>query len=266
LWAVFALILMTAVGIAAYFVPLDKFILTEQELAQKKILEEQNASLRRNIGTTLKTLSSLTERTERLWDQKERHVDIIGLSQKTPTRAAPQQKTAARSPSSLSHIGESEEIIARFVSAASEGNGKFFDAIPVLHPVAPGHYVISRRYGMDLDPFTGKQKMHYGLDFAAELGTPVVATMSGTVSRVENNPIWGRRVTITHGRDFRTVYAHLGTVRVPMGKTVRRGEIIGTVGVSSGMTTGMHVHYEIWHEDKPVNPETFLFPITVAAR
>ena len=162
-------------------------------------------------------------------------------------------------------LGENEETIANFAIWAGGGRGNVFDTIPVIPPVASGSYVISRRYGMDRDPFTGQQKMHYGTDFAAELGVPVNATAAGVVARVESDPLWGRRVTIAHGRSFRTVYAHLGTVRVAQGKAVKRGEEIGTVGMS-GLTTGTHVHYEIWHRDRAVNPEEYLFPMMVTER
>jgi murein DD-endopeptidase MepM/ murein hydrolase activator NlpD len=70
---------------------------------------------------------------------------------------------------------------------------------------------------------------------------------------------------VTHGRGFKTVYAHLGSVRTTRGRTVARGEVIGTVGMS-GLTTGPHLHYEIWLRDKQLNPEEYIFPDDVAMR
>lgn len=268
-WAALALVIMAAAGIAGYFVPLDRLILTEQELAQKKSLEEQNSRLQNNIGTTLRMLSVLRERTERLNIYKEQNRDVIGLPQAPQPRPEGRQRAApqpALSPSAvLKHVEDSERFIAGFASSATSGRKSLFDTIPIARPIAPSSSVMSRQFGMGRDPFTGKQMMHYGIDIAAEIGTPVVATASGVVQSVENDPIWGRRVVIAHGRGFRTVYAHLGTVSAVRGKVVERGEEIGTIGMT-GLATGPHVHYEIWMGDRQVDPEEYFFPVMLLAQ
>ncbi|MDR0331069.1 MAG: M23 family metallopeptidase [Chitinispirillales bacterium] len=269
LWIVIALVLMAAVGVAGYFVPLNRLILTEQERSQKSSLMEQNERLHNNIGSTLKHLSALKERTARLEEKREQHKDTIGLPKK-PLPIKPPQKTPAVGLSSaavLRHIGEYEKAVANFVDAmVGEGRG-LFDTVPVCRPVSSSRSIVSKQFGMDRDPFTGKQKMHYGTDLAAEAGVPVVATAVGIVTMIENDPVWGHRVTVTHGRGFKTVYAHLGSVRTARGRTVARGDEIGTVGMS-GMTTGPHLHYELWLRDKQLNPEEYFFPeaVEVAAR
>jgi len=260
-WLVVAVVFMAAVGIAGYFVPLDRFMMTEHELAQKQSLMEQNERLHNNIGTTLRMLSGLRERTERLLIKKERYREIIALpGEPTPTPVRPQQKGSTLSSAAMvRHIDASEQLVRKFTSSLPQGKHTFFDTVPVIRPVDPALSVLSKRFGMGRDPFTGSQKMHYGTDFAAETGVPVVATATGVVTLVENDPVWGRRIVITHGRGFRTVYAHLGTVKAVQGRTVRRGDEIGTVGMS-GLTTGPHVHYEIWLRDRQLNPEEFFFP------
>ena len=269
LWALLVLALMAAAGIAGYFVPLDGFILTEQDVARKKKMEELNERLHSNIGATLRLLSSLNERTARLQQSKERNLETVGLpSAKLRSTAKQQQKataSAAFTPAAaLQHIDRSEGQVAAFLSMVGAEGRSLFDTIPVIRPVDAGLSVMTRRFEVGRDPFTGKQKMHYGVDFAAEPGTPVVSTAAGVVMRVENDPIWGRRVTIRHGRDFRTVYAHLGTVKVAQGRAVRRGEEIGTVGMS-GLSTGPHVHYEVWRGEERIDPEKYFFPVLLAA-
>jgi len=268
-WFVAVLFLMVAVGIAGYFVPLDRLIMTDQEQAQKQSLVEQNERLHSNIGATLRMLSGLKERTERLTVNKERYKDVIGLPLELSAPAGPPPKqapvTALSSAAMVRHIETSEQLVEKFVSALGEGRRNIFDTVPVARPVCPSLSILSRRFGMGRDPFTGKQKMHYGTDFAAEIGVPVMATASGVVSMVENDAVWGRRIVITHGRGFRTVYAHLGTVKVAQGRAVKRGDEIGTVGMS-GLTTGPHVHYELWQRDKHLNPEDFFFPDWVVAQ
>jgi murein DD-endopeptidase MepM/ murein hydrolase activator NlpD len=268
LWSVAALFLMAAVGIAGYFVPLDRLIMTDQELAQKQNLAEQNERLHSNIGATLKMLSGLKERTERLTVDKERHKDVIGLpadpaSVKRPRKPPP--VSSLSSAAMVRHIESSERLVEKFTAALGDGGRNLFDTVPVARPVCPSRSIVSRRFGMGRDPFTGKQKMHYGTDFAAEIGVPVIATASGVVTTVENDAVWGRRIVISHGRGFRTVYAHLGTVKVAQGRAVRRGDEIGTIGMS-GLTTGAHVHYELWLRDRRLNPEEYFFPDWVVAQ
>ena len=270
LWLAVALVIMAVVGIAGYFIPVDRLILTAQELEYKKNLEEQNERLHQNIGATLKMLSGLKEHTASLEAKKVRANEVIGLPQAAPqpNKQGKQASASARAiaPAEiLSRVDEREKFIAGFTDAVAKvsvGGLSLFDTIPVLHPVSGAHSVVTRRFGMSRDPFTNKQKMHYGTDFAAAAGSPVVASALGVVTLVESDPEWGRRVTISHGRGLRTVYAHLGSVRVAQGRPVRRGDEIGTVGVT-GLTTGPHVHYELWRGNEQLNPEDYLFPVAV---
>jgi murein DD-endopeptidase MepM/ murein hydrolase activator NlpD len=266
LWLLIAAIVMAAAGVVGFFVPLDRMMLTDQELAQGNNLRKQNDRLSSNIGFTLKHLSALKERITRIQGTKEQYFDAIGLPDK-PKPVKPPQKTpaVALSPAAiLRHIGEYEKILAGFALAVGGEKRNLFDTIPVCLPVSPARSVMTRRYGMTMDPFTSKPKMHYGVDVAAVDGTPVLSTAVGVVTQVESDPVWGKRVTITHGRGFRTVYAHLGSVKTVKGKNVARGDEIGTVG-SSGLTTGPHLHYELWRNDKQQNPEEYFFPDEIAA-
>jgi murein DD-endopeptidase MepM/ murein hydrolase activator NlpD len=270
LWLAVVLVIMVGVGLAGYFVPVDRLILTTQELEYKKNLEEQNDRLHQNIGATLKMLSGLKEHTASLEAKKVRANEVIGLPQAAPQpvkqgKQVSATASAAASAELLRRVEEQEKFISGFaatVAKAGGGERNLFDTIPVLHPVSGFHSVVTRQFGMSRDPFTSKQKMHYGTDFAAVDGAPVVTSASGTVTLVENDAEWGRRVTVAHGRGLRTVYAHLGSVRVAQGRQVKRGDEIGTVGVT-GLTTGPHVHYELWRGNEPLNPEDYLFPAAV---
>jgi murein DD-endopeptidase MepM/ murein hydrolase activator NlpD len=260
-WMMGLVVAMVAAGVAGFFVPVDRLILTAQELDQKNSLEEQNKRLHQNVGATLKLLSGLKEQTSRLEAKKEQSRDIIGLPQ-SPPPPKPQKSAAASAKGAaelLRRLESSEKLFAGFVTKAYADGRNLFDSIPVSYPVSMDSSIISKRFGMARDPFTGKQKMHFGTDFAAAVGTTVSATANGVVFLVENDPVWGRRVTIAHGKDLRTVYAHLGTVRAVQGRPVKRGEAIGTVGVT-GLTTGPHLHYELWRGEDRLNPEEYFFP------
>jgi len=266
-WVIVVVAVLAVAGAVGFFIPLNRMMLTDQERAQSANLRLQNDRLSSNIGFTLKHLSVLKERMGRLQGAKAQSFESIGLPDR-PQPMKPPQKTPAvgLSPAAVRrHISEYEKVVAGFALAVGDERRNLFDTIPVCRPVHPARSVMSRRFGMTLDPFTSKSKMHNGVDIASATGVPVVATAVGVVTQVDVDPIWGKRVTITHGRGFRTVYAHLGTIKAVKGKSVARGEEIGTVGVS-GLTTGPHLHYEIWRDDKQQNPEDYFFPdeITVA--
>jgi len=266
LWLIAAVAVLAVVGVAGFFIPLDRMMLTDQERAQNANLRQQNDRLSNNIGFTLKHLSVLKERMGRLQGAKEQHFESIGLPDR-PQPVKPPHKTPAvgLSPAAvLRHISEYEKVVAGFALAAGDEKRNLFDTIPVCRPVQPSRSVLSRRFGMTMDPFSSKQKMHYGVDIAAEPGVPVTAAAVGVVTQVDADLVWGKRVTITHGRGFRTVYAHLGAIKTVKGKAVTRGEEIGSVGMS-GLTTGPHLHYEIWRDDKQQNPEEYFFPDEITA-
>lgn len=112
-------------------------------------------------------------------------------------------------------------------------------------------------FGVRDSPFTGKSKMHEGLDFAARTGAPVFATADGIVSSVETDPGYGRLVVLDHGYGYRTYYGHNSKISVKVGQRVKRGDVIAAVG-NTGRSTGTHLHYEVRLNEVPLNPKKFL--------
>lgn len=104
-----------------------------------------------------------------------------------------------------------------------------------------------------MDPFTGMQEFHTGIDVSTPAGGKVVSPANGTIVRVGWSNGYGRIVEIAHGFGIRTTYAHLEATRVAEGQRVRRGDLIGLVG-STGRSTGPHLHYEVQVGGRPVNP------------
>lgn len=127
--------------------------------------------------------------------------------------------------------------------------------LPTTLPVAADW--ISAGFGWRIDPFTGLRAMHEGVDFAAEVGAPIVAAASGVVIRAELTPDYGNLVEIDHGNGLTTRYAHASKIFVKVGQLVRRGQKIAAVGVT-GRTTGPHLHFEVRMNDVAVNPNRFL--------
>ncbi len=105
----------------------------------------------------------------------------------------------------------------------------------------------------------GFSKNHPGLDLSAPYGTPVVSTANGRVHAVREDPVYGKVVEIVHGKRWTTRFAHLQSVVVSPGDSVRRGQVIGFVG-STGVSTGPHLHYEVRDGKTPLDPLLFLGP------
>ena len=112
-------------------------------------------------------------------------------------------------------------------------------------------------YGWRIDPITGAQAMHEGIDFIADSGTPIVAAAAGIVIAAERHPAYGNLVEIDHGNDLVTRYAHASRILVKEGALVKRGQKIAEVG-STGRSTGPHLHFEVRFKGAPQNPGRFL--------
>lgn len=114
-------------------------------------------------------------------------------------------------------------------------------------------------WGWRIHPIYKIRKFHYGMDFTAPTGTEVYATGDGVVTEVENSLRgYGKRIVIDHGFGYKSLYAHLNGFNVRKGQKVKRGEVIGFVG-STGTSTAPHLHYEVFKNNKKVNPVHYYF-------
>jgi murein DD-endopeptidase MepM/ murein hydrolase activator NlpD len=127
--------------------------------------------------------------------------------------------------------------------------------LPSIPPVHTGYY--SSNFGWRIDPFTGANAMHEGVDFVADVGTPIYASAGGVVDYAGLDAAYGNMVEIDHGNDIVTRYAHASKLFVKVGQVVRRGEKIAEVG-STGRSTGNHLHFEVRYKGIAQNPVRFL--------
>lgn len=109
-------------------------------------------------------------------------------------------------------------------------------------------------------PVTGRVRPHNGTDFATPIGTPILATGDGVVTRVTNHPYAGLYIVIEHGDKYKTRFLHLSKALVRKGQTVSRGQKIALSG-NSGRSTGPHLHYELHVNGRPVNAMTAPIPV-----
>lgn len=142
----------------------------------------------------------------------------------------------------------------------SDGQENFYDAVGKtakrkLRATPINGARLSSSYGSRRHPILGYRKMHSGVDFAAPRGTPILAAGSGVVERANRYGSFGNYVRIRHSDGYQTAYAHMkGFARgIRAGARVRQDQVIGYVG-TTGRSTGPHLHYEVIHNGKKINP------------
>lgn len=148
----------------------------------------------------------------------------------------------------------------RTLTAIRHSDGRYYNLEGILlgrtflrfpleteYPVSSG-FDLSRRH-----PIIGQVREHKGTDWAVPEGTPVITTADGfVVESVEDHPAAGNYVEIRHGRRYITRYLHLSQLKIKSGEQVRRGDVIGLSG-NSGLSTGPHLHYEVYVDGRPVD-------------
>jgi len=123
-------------------------------------------------------------------------------------------------------------------------------------PIAKGW--LSSYFGMRKDPFNGRPAMHKGIDFAGKEDGDIIATAAGVVSWADSRYGYGQLIEINHGGGLKTRYGHNKNLLVNVGDVVTKGQVIARMG-STGRSTGPHVHYEILHNNKQINPLKFVY-------
>jgi murein DD-endopeptidase MepM/ murein hydrolase activator NlpD len=122
---------------------------------------------------------------------------------------------------------------------------------------------ITSTFGIRRHPILGYYRMHEGVDFKARYGSPIVAVSDGYVSAAGRAAGCGLAVRVEHGGGLATRYCHMSRMAVAPGMGVRRGQVIGYVG-STGLSTGPHLHFEVYRHGRPINPLSATF-VTRAA-
>lgn len=119
--------------------------------------------------------------------------------------------------------------------------------------IAPVQGRITSGFGTRVHPILRFARFHKGIDFGAPWGSPIVAAADGQVLRAGWAGGYGQQVRLAHGGGIVTSYSHMSRITAPAGSIVRQGELIGYVG-STGLSTGPHLHYEVYRDGTPVNP------------
>ena len=248
---------------------LQAFVLADQREEAARVQERVQG----HLNAMAMRLGDLQARVLRLDGLGERLAKTAGLKPQElpslPAGAAPGRGGAVSSlPSrdlSVQEFSDLVEKLARQVDQRSDqlsvleallvqdsANRKF---LPTKYPISDGWY--SSNFGYRIDPFTGQQSMHDGIDFPAETGTPIVAAASGKVSFAEWHPQYGKMLEIDHGNGLVSRYAHASQLLVKEGDLVVAGQRVAVVG-TTGRSTGPHLHFEVRLNGTPQNPARFL--------
>jgi len=150
-------------------------------------------------------------------------------------------------------IDESMQSVTEIKQYLSEQKNVYL-ATPSGWPVAGR---ITSGYGVREHPKYGKQMFHSGIDISIAQGTPVNVTADGIVSYAGWADRGGNIVVVEHGYGFSSAYAHNSKINVKIGQMVKRGDVIAYSG-STGVSTGPHLHYEVWKSGQSINPVAYL--------
>ncbi len=156
---------------------------------------------------------------------------------------------------SLQDMTEFKKSISE-INALWEKQFTWLNSLPIGIPVKD-NYSLSSGFGLRMDPFLHTMAKHEGLDFSAPVGTPILASAAGVVSRSGWDSQYGNVVEINHAEGFKTRYAHASQLLVRVGQTVKRGDMIAKVG-NTGRSTGPHLHYEVMRAGHHINPANML--------
>jgi len=149
--------------------------------------------------------------------------------------------------------------ISRWIDSVFKASSRLDRSVLSSMPsIMPVNGRIIRKFGEQMDPYTGKKKPHKGISILASLNDPVVSAGDGIVKEVGNDKGKGLFVEISHSCGFISCYSHLLTSSVKEGESVERGSVIGYVG-QSGRAPYPYLYYEVKKENVNLDPENFIF-------
>lgn len=239
--------------------------------AQQDEQQKQQAYLRKSLDTLAMHLGQMQAQLLRLDGLGTRLAKLTGMKPQEfsfgqlPAQGGPYLPTAMQQDVSLASMEQqmadlkvllsdrSDKLVALETLLMQDKLSK--KLLPSVPPINTGWY--SSNFGWRIDPFTGKNAMHEGVDYMISEGTPIHASAGGVVVYADMHPQYGNMVEIDHGNQVITRYAHASKLLVKVGQMVRRGQQIALSG-STGRSTGPHLHFEVRYKGLAQNPVRFL--------
>lgn len=236
------------------------------KLVTKDDAEQRDRYLRENLNVMARQLGEMQAKVQQLESLGARVSGLAGLPVpvvKDPISmggplVAPHDLTVQEIQSAMNGF---EQLVTQHDQSLSALESQLFDLkmkrmmIPTQKPVTFSE--VGSGFGWRIDPFTGHSALHTGLDFGASVGTPILAAAGGVVVVQSYHPDYGNMIEIDHGNNVITRYAHASKVYVKNGDLVKRGQKIAEIG-TTGRSTGPHLHFEVWIQGVPQDPQKFL--------
>lgn len=274
----FSVLLLVALGasLAVLFGRIDQGAATEAALLRAELstqqgeIEAARADIDRQVDAMATRLGELQAQATRLNALGFRLTQVAGLEEgefdfsESPAIGGPESSELIGTMQAPTLQFSLDAMAQRLADQAQQlslleslliENTVDIDLRPAGLPVRTGY--ASSPYGARIDPFTGRREFHRGMDFNGERGSDVMAVADGVIAFSGRHNSYGNMVDIDHGNGYMTRYAHNSENTVKPGQRVRAGEVIGKMG-ATGRATGNHVHFEVWHNDRSVNPRDFL--------
>ncbi len=258
--------LITAVSIFFVFVLFFDINIKKQKALDNKILEEQYEKLLERKRQNDKYLQELIAKDKIIYQSVFKSMpDNSIFENENPYKKFSKKNTKIIVENNTERLLKNKNAIRneknKFADFYKEvlNADKSIKKIPSIQPVLNYNFKYPvYGYGERIDQVYKSLVFHPGIDFAVPEGTAVFACADGKVEKSGRKRGLGKRVVINHHNGYKTIYAHLDNLYVTVGKTVRKGQKIGTVGMT-GKSLISHLHYEIRFKDKPVNPVNYFF-------
>lgn len=228
----------------------------EENLKDKQTVEEQKKA----VEAKLAALEGMFAESENLKAELDhQYQQSVAIKKQLQSKEAELQEMEEEEEQQLLAIArmEAAKLAERsrilFASKDSYKGGK------MAVPLPAGSYRISSGFGVRVDPITGRQAGHNGIDMAAPRGTAIYAAEKGIVIHAGYTRGFGNTVMIKHSASIETLYGHIreGGIKVRVGQEVKRGQKIAEVG-STGRSTGNHLHFTVYKNNKAVDPRPYI--------
>lgn len=225
------------------------FRIMKLESTKQKLLRENEELQARNqrIDQIVREFLEIKKTDEKI---RKAFGTTLGVKEKPDISSTLSPNISPGISSSISDTMKAKPSYFYFLSTTQED---FFrpERLPTLLPVEG---ILTSHFGKK----GITEKAHWGIDIAAQKGTPIRAAGAGVVVLADWTPDLGYLVILSHGMGFYSYYGHCQQILVEQGMEVKKGQVIALVG-SSGLSSAPHLHFEIWKDNQPIDPETFVY-------
>lgn len=266
-YAIYVLLAFMAVGAVGITALANSYARMLLKVSNYNDVRADRENLKNNYQILEKVVKHTSTQLNSLESLASEVAVTYGIRRTQQLEASPLTLAAGSSPSAEENYNASLYAFNRIEQAAANpSRNPLFPSIlavsdsrladiPTIWPVQGE---VTAGFGERVDPFSGEEAFHPGVDIAAPSGTPVRAAADGIVIGAGREEAgYGNEIVIDHGFGIATRYGHLRRIFVVEGQEVRQGQVIGAVGMT-GRATGPHLHYEVLVHETPVNPSKYL--------